>query len=386
VPAEFHHRVSPCVRAGATWCAQSPCGRVDRLPALRFAVVASMPPMVTRSAAFATGRAIVHPPATHTPGTARPRRDVARVLAALPGLAVLLLGAACGDAGSQTAAFSVGADDPALGPPNPADSQVLGPPKPTSTTAGTATGTPTGTGTTTPTGTGTGTTPPNPGPGPGPSAQCNLQGDADGFIQLQSGASDYWMRLPVGYNKAAPAAYPLVVSAHGCGDSAKNHLSWAVSPYELRATQAFIGISVGGRDGQCWTLASDENLILKALAHARTCAYGDQRKIFMAGYSSGGMLAYYTGLRNSALFAGILALKTGVGDRNLISGATAKPRVAAFGGAADTYFPAATYRGDWAALRAAGFTVVSAEDGSPHDGSADEWRLKLLPYVTQWSK
>jgi pimeloyl-ACP methyl ester carboxylesterase len=221
------------------------------------------------------------------------------------------------------------------------------------------------------------------GPGPAPTQTCTLTADKDGFIALKSAESDYWMRLPVGYATQTP--YPLVLGAHGCGDKGYNYGTWALAPYEGRATQGYISISVGGREGQCWDLKTDEKYMLAALAHARSCVYADQRKIFAAGYSSGGRLAYQVALTHADLFSGILVAKTAISDRSLLEKASYKMRVAHHGSKGDSNFPPSSYQADWAALKAAGYPLTTFEDDAGHDGSGVEWG-KLTAFATQWSR
>lgn len=232
---------------------------------------------------------------------------------------------------------------------------------------------------------------PDAGPGPGPSQQCTVNKDGAGFFKLTSAKSDYVVRLPASYNTANPQAKPLVVGLHGCGDNAYNFGTWAVVPFALRGTHDYIAISIGGRDGQCWNIGADGPTVQAAIDHVRSCFFVHQKKIFLAGYSSGGMLAYSYGLKNAARFAGILIENSGlsqaVGAGNVagvLSSAAYKIKVAHTARLSDGNFPIAGVRTDKTALGNAGFSVTYRELAGGHDGNSDDWSQFLLPNVGSW--
>lgn len=74
--------------------------------------------------------------------------------------------------------------------------------------------------------------------------------------------------------------------------------------------RSYIAISVGGRDGDCWDPNSDVPKVLGAVADAKTHFNINPRRVIIAGYSSGGDLAYRTIFDNAGEFAGILAENT----------------------------------------------------------------------------
>jgi len=192
--------------------------------------------------------------------------------------------------------------------------------------------------------------------------------------------------LPPTYNPNQ--AYPLVVGAHGCGDSAKNFATWAIAPAAQRATQGHIAVSVGaGRDGQCWNAAQDEAKLLAVVDDVRTCFYAHQKKIVLAGYSSGGLLAYYAGMRNARRFAGLLIENSslgsafGSGTDAAIAAAGWKLNVAITARLGDGSFPIANVRADRTKLTNARFPVQYRELAGGHDGTSDDWTQFLLPKV-----
>jgi len=121
----------------------------------------------------------------------------------------------------------------------------------------------------TPTGTGTSpiVTPPTPkpnvdDPGPAPPGCGTVTKDKDGFFTRTTAKSPYIGFVPKGYT-GQPTT--LVVGLHGCGDSAMNFATWGVNPGKTIATQKHIGISIGGRDGQCWDTKTDGDKVLAAI-------------------------------------------------------------------------------------------------------------------------
>jgi predicted esterase len=225
-------------------------------------------------------------------------------------------------------------------------------------------------------------------PGPGPTESCSITPDGNGFFRLQ----DDWLRLPPGYDAAAPTPQPLVLGIHGCGDTAQNFVTWAIAPGSVRATQGYIALSLGGRDGQCWDMAADPPKVLAALERVRRCFYVHQQRVVIAGFSSGGMLAYKVGLAYADLFAGILiensGLSAGVGGNN-VSGALAaaawKLPVAHTARLGDDNFPIEGVRSDRDKLVAAGFSVDLREVAGEHGDTGGDWAEFLLPHVASWA-
>ena len=226
-------------------------------------------------------------------------------------------------------------------------------------------------------------------PGPGPTKQCSYTPDADGFFSLSSAKSDYWVRLPVSYNPAKPSR--LVVAIHGCGDTAKNFATWAAAPYALRATQDYIAISIGGRDNQCWDLAADGPTVAAAIADVRACFFVHQKQIVLAGYSSGGMLAYNLGMKGAASYAGILiensGLSQGVGGNvdQVLTNAAWKLNVAHSARLQDGSFAIAGVQADRDKMLAHGFPLQYRELPGDHNGSSDDWAVYLLPKMSTWN-
>ncbi len=225
--------------------------------------------------------------------------------------------------------------------------------------------------------------PPVPGdPGPAPSApgSCNAVKVTNpsylghlSNVQIPGGIN-YTIYVPAGYKNDKPLA--TVVGFHGCDDNAQNFgniLAWGESALPTDR----ITISLGGKDGQCWDANTDGPKADQAVAHASKCWWIHQKKITLAGYSSGGIVAYGYGLKNANRFAGILIENSGV-PGNVDAAIAAAPRkipVAHKHAVDDRNFPIATARTTWAKLRAAGHSVVSIERpaGQGHENAAVDW-------------
>ena len=230
------------------------------------------------------------------------------------------------------------------------------------------------------------------GPGPAPTQKCTIAKDANGFFKLTSTKSDYWVRLPVGYDEVNPQPAPLLVAIHGCGDTAFNFATWGAAPYALRSSQSYIAISIGGRDNQCWTVPQDADIVTAAIAHVRSCFYAHQKKIVLGGYSSGGMLAYAMGMTSAAAYAGILIENSGlsqaVGTGNVdavLASAAWKINVAHTAHTEDMSFPIAGVRSDRDKMNAAALPLQYREGPGTHDGTSDDWALFLIPKMSGWS-
>lgn len=236
-----------------------------------------------------------------------------------------------------------------------------------------------------PTGTSPVVTPPTPkpnadDPGPAPPGCGTVTKDKNGFFTRTTAKSPYVGFVPKSY---AGKPTTLVVGVHGCGDSAMSFAQWGVNPYATIATQSHIGISIGGRDGQCWDTRNDGDKVLAAIEDVSKCFYVHQKKVVLAGYSSGGILAYKLGLTQSAKFAGILIANSGLGSTPP-SGAAWKINVAHIAHISDQEFPLGGVRADWAKLEAAGVPLAKTEVAGTHEGTSDDWSDFLIPKIATW--
>lgn len=217
-------------------------------------------------------------------------------------------------------------------------------------------------------------------PGPAPAGCTGIAKDSDGFFTRKTSKSDYVAFVPKSY---AGKPTTLVVGLHGCGDDAMNFATWAVNPWDTRDKQAHIGISVGGKDGSCWDTNKDSDKVLAAIDDIATCFYVHKQKVVLAGYSSGGILAYKLGLSQSSRFAGIIIENSGLGSAQP-SAAQWKINVAHIAHKDDGDFPLSSVHGDWEKLEAAGIPLQKSEVDGEHDGNSDDWSTFLLPKIAGW--
>ena len=229
---------------------------------------------------------------------------------------------------------------------------------------------------------------PFPGAGPKPTATCTVSKDAAGFFTRSSAKSSYVAYVPASYDGSKPVR--LIVGLHGCGDSAANFAAWGVNPYDTRKTQEHIGISIGGQDGNCWSLGTDDDKVLAAVDDISKCFWVHQKKVAVAGFSSGGQLAYRVGLKQASRFAAILIEASGLyaADSNpdaLLSGASWKVNIAHRTHTSDTVFPLAKVKADWAKTKAAGFPLLTSETAGGHDGVSADWSTWLIPQSAAWT-
>lgn len=227
--------------------------------------------------------------------------------------------------------------------------------------------------------------------GSGPTQTCPYTPDANGFFTLTSPASTYAVRLPPGYDTQHPQPQRLLVAIHGCGDNAMNFATWAASPYALRSTQNYIAISIGGRDGACWNIGTDDALVTAAITHVSSCFYVHQHKIVLAGYSSGGGLAYHLAMTDARRYAGVLiensSLSSVVGTGNVNAALDAVwwlINVAHSAHINDESYPISGVRADRDKMLAHQIPLQYREAPGTHDGSSEDWSDYLIPKMTNW--
>jgi poly(3-hydroxybutyrate) depolymerase len=228
--------------------------------------------------------------------------------------------------------------------------------------------------------------------GSGPTQTCPYTPDSNGFFTLTSPASTYVVRLPPGYDAQNPQPQRLLVAIHGCGDTAMNFATWGAVPFVLRPTQDYIAISIGGRDGQCWNIGTHDVLVTAAIAHVSACFYVHQHMIVLAGYSSGGGLAYHLAMANTRDYAGVLiensSLSSAVGGASQVDAALDqagwKIEIAHSARIDDGSYPIAVVQADRVKLLAHGFPLQYRELPGTHDGTSDDWSEYLIPKMAAW--
>lgn len=232
-------------------------------------------------------------------------------------------------------------------------------------------------------------TPAGPDPGPKPAGTCSITKDADGFFVRNSGKGDYVAYVPASYTGTTPMR--AIVGMHGCGDTMGNFARWGVNPFATRAAQSHIGISLGSETGnnKCWSMGNDDAKVLAAVQDLSKCFWIHQAKVTVAGFSSGGQLAYRVGMKSSDKLAGILIENSGLyaADSNpdgLLTSAARKIAIAHRAHTSDSVFPIAKVKADWTKTTNAGFSLQTSEVAGGHDGNSADWEW-LIPASTAWS-
>jgi hypothetical protein len=208
---------------------------------------------------------------------------------------------------------------------------------------------------------------------------------------------DYWVTVPPSYDSSNLTPETLLVWLHGCGGDAQG------DTYEVASgdDRSYIAISVGGRDGGCWDPNSDEPKVLAAVADVKTHFAINPRRVIIAGYSSGGDLAYRTIFDNASQFAGILAENTspfrdtGSTQAQSLAAASWKFNVVHLAHTEDDTYPLDGVTNEINAMKSAGFPVtfiaVAGQHYDPDDdvagtGTDNDLRRYLLPHVNDgWS-
>jgi dienelactone hydrolase len=206
--------------------------------------------------------------------------------------------------------------------------------------------------------------------GPGstvPPDPANLAPDtpaffADGLGQyggVQNNAdltSGYWADVPTSYDATNQTPTTLLVWLHGCYGQAK----YDISDVSENASESrdYVAIALQGPDGgadpypACWNPGADEAKVLTDITQAETRFNINRRRVIIAGYSSGGDLAYRTIFENADTFAGILAINTspyrdtGKSLADLMASAAWKFNIVQIAHASDDTYPPGGSAGD----------------------------------------
>ncbi len=182
-------------------------------------------------------------------------------------------------------------------------------------------------------------------------------------FELSSSASKYWVFVPESYDGSHNTPTTLFVWSHGCGGDSGGDI-YTVSP---GGDQSWISVSVGGRDGECWDTAGDQDKVLKAISNMKTHFNINPRTVVLGGYSSGGDLSYRTAFEHSRQIAGVLAENTspfrdtGLSQADSIAAASFKFNVVHLAHTQDETYGIQGVRAETDALKAAGFPVQFIE-------------------------
>ncbi len=197
---------------------------------------------------------------------------------------------------------------------------------------------------------------------------------------------DYFAMVPPSYNPATPQR--LLVWLHGCSDAPQNDTYWMAPTFTgyPQFDRPWIAISVGnaeaGNSDACWDTSpgcGDCQKVMNAIYNAETHFNIDRRRIVIAGYSSGGDMAYRLAFDRSKVFAGLLAENT-TPFRD--TGSTAAQSLAAaswhfpiiqLAHRQDDVYPLATVQSETGQTAAAGFPVkLLTADGQHYDANTED--------------
>jgi len=236
--------------------------------------------------------------------------------------------------------------------------------------------------------------PPSPTPAPlsptptPPSAPMAV--NPGNVVTLASPLGPYHAFVPQTYDASHRTPARLLVWMHGCGGNSYGD-AWVVSP---SASQSWITLSVGGRDGGCWSVGRDTRMVLAAIDDLQRRLNIDRRRIVIGGYSSGADMAYRTAFYNAGRFAGVIAADsapfrdTGSTQAASIAAASWKLNIAHLAHLGDKVYPIERVRAELDALVAAGFPVRRIERPGTHfdkgtatSGTTFDIRRDLLPLL-----
>lgn len=215
--------------------------------------------------------------------------------------------------------------------------------------------------------------------------------DGNGYFNLTSPQSAYIGYKPDTYNPIQAAH--LLIWMHGCGGTAAGDMA-NIAPSATRATQSYIAVSLGGRDGACWDVNSDTPKVTAIITDIAKYFSVNPKKVILGGYSSGGDLTYRVGFQNASLFAALLVENsdpfrdTGATEAALLAAASWKINIVHLAHIQDANYLIADVRASLADLVAASFPVVAIEKNGTHydadmgtTGTAYDLRTFLMPYM-----
>jgi hypothetical protein len=217
---------------------------------------------------------------------------------------------------------------------------------------------------------------------------------------VNSGGVHYYGFVPSSYDASNQTATPLLIWLHGCYGEAEGD-AWVVDPGE---EQDWLTLSLAGREGGdegvCWIPSVDEAKVMAALADFETHFNVNRQRVILAGYSSGGDLAYRTGFRHSSTFAGLLIANstpfrdTESSAAESLAAATTKFHIVALAHEQDETYPLATVVKETNEVKAAGFPLTLIERRGEHwnepgekvegvtvPGTDADIRTYLLPHI-----
>jgi predicted esterase len=218
------------------------------------------------------------------------------------------------------------------------------------------------------------------------------------FLHVGECGDEYFGFVPDNYSPSTPM--PLLVWMHGCGGEAEGD-TWNVGSYTPEPGHGWLTLSLGGRDGGCWNpLAESETLVTAAIADFEAHFSVDTHRVILAGYSSGGDLAYRYGFRHSSTIAGLLIEnsapfeQTESTEAESLAAATTKFHIVHLAHEEDGTYKLENVEGEISALESAGFPVTLIKrpgthfdfpneivNGEPVPGTDADVQTYLLPHI-----
>lgn len=217
----------------------------------------------------------------------------------------------------------------------------------------------------------------------------------DQVFRHDSPKGPYWLSVPKAYDRSQQTPIQLLVWMHGCEGDGEGDAGWTSIDGDA---QRYLALSLGGESGadRCWDMNQDVDKVLAAVADVKTHFNIDPRRVVLAGYSSGGDLAYRTAFLHSAQFAGVLAANTspfrdtGLTQQQALGSASWKFPVVQLAHLQDGVYPIEGVRQETDAVQADGHPMLRIERAGTHydddsqDGTTGTTRdivKELLPHL-----
>lgn len=140
--------------------------------------------------------------------------------------------------------------------------------------------------------------------GPVDSGVCTASPHATGTTMRKAKGGTYYSYVPSGYKQGTP--WPLVVALHGAGDTAQNYLA-ALWKSNADAKGLIVIVPEGTAplgNGYTWN-TGDRTTILAAQDDVARCYDLVPKKVILQGFSAGGIMAYWIGLKDALRFSGV---------------------------------------------------------------------------------
>lgn len=179
-----------------------------------------------------------------------------------------------------------------------------------------------------------------------PKPPCTAKKDQVGLVTRTIGNRTYLSYVPASYAPQTPM--PVLLALHGAGDVAQNYLSvlWKANA-DQKGFAVIVpeGTSPVG-NGFTWN-TGDRPFILSTVNDMDQCYTLEPKKRIINGFSAGGILAYWIGLKDAGRFSGISIASANLGSAEAINGGTLVPApwkipVSHFHGDQDMNFPIAS--------------------------------------------